>query len=99
LSLSPSSGAGPGTIVVSVDAATVVGDAGTLSGTIDITSPVAPGSPRKVDVSVGLTNPAVPTTAPYGVVDIPIDNASGLSGAVPIGGWAVDDVGVVRVQI
>jgi hypothetical protein len=39
------------------------------------------------------------TSAPYGTVDTPFHLSTGLSGAVPVTGWALDDVGITRVQI
>jgi hypothetical protein len=35
----------------------------------------------------------------FGHVDIPVDRATGLSGAFPVSGWALDDVEVSRVQV
>jgi hypothetical protein len=39
------------------------------------------------------------SAAPFGVVDTPANNATGLSGSIGITGWALDDVGVARVRI
>ncbi len=50
-------------------------------------------------VGLRVTDAASSTRSPWGVLDIPVHGATGLSGAVPLGGWAVDDVGVRRVQI
>ena len=36
---------------------------------------------------------------PFGVVDTPIDHATGVTGAVPFTGWALDDVELARVMI
>jgi hypothetical protein len=36
---------------------------------------------------------------PVGVVDTPLDNSTGVTGAVPFTGWALDDVAVARVMI
>jgi hypothetical protein len=81
-----------------LDAAAAPGGIGVLSGMIEIAAPNGP-VPRQVPVTLRLTNDAVPTEMPFGVVDIPIDGASGLSGAIPMSGWVVDDVGVARVQL
>ena len=40
-----------------------------------------------------------PSEAPFGTVDTPADGASGLAGAVPVTGWALDDVEVTKVEI
>ena len=37
--------------------------------------------------------------APVGTVDTPLDFRTGVTGAVPFTGWAVDDVGVERVTV
>jgi hypothetical protein len=36
---------------------------------------------------------------PIGVVDTPVDHSTGVTGAVPFTGWALDDVEVTRVMI
>ena len=48
---------------------------------------------------VAVTQASFSATAPFGFIDTPADNASGLNGAVGITGWALDDVGVTRVRI
>ena len=37
--------------------------------------------------------------SPFGFVDTPPDNATGVTGAVPFTGWALDDIEVTRVMI
>jgi hypothetical protein len=39
------------------------------------------------------------SVAPFGGVDTPLDNASGVTGAVGFTGWALDDVGVSALSI
>jgi hypothetical protein len=39
------------------------------------------------------------TAGPDGRFDTPLDGAIGLTGSIPVTGWAVDDVDVVRVRI
>jgi hypothetical protein len=71
---------------------------GAFSGTVTIaltgtTSTVGP-------ISVGLTNIAHGTSAnPVGNVDTPLNNATGVIGAVPFTGWAVDDIEVTRTSL
>ena len=36
---------------------------------------------------------------PFGVVDTPLNNTTGVTGAIPFTGWALDDVEVTRVMI
>lgn len=56
------------------------------------------------DTSVGgqlltVTQAGLSTQGPFGFIDTPRDGASGLSGAIALTGWALDDVGVDRVEI
>jgi hypothetical protein len=39
------------------------------------------------------------SVAPIGVVDTPLDNTTGVTGAIPFTGWALDDVEVTRVMV
>jgi len=39
------------------------------------------------------------TAAPFGQIDTPAQNATGVQGAIGIAGWALDDVGVTDVKI
>ena len=48
---------------------------------------------------VTVTQASFSSTPPFGTVDAPADNATGLSGAISVTGWALDDVGVARVRI
>ena len=86
--------------MISVNLSVVAGLArGTYAATISLSSPVAPSSPLTLRLSLNVTDETSVTTPPFGVVDIPVNGATGLSGAVPVSGWAVDDVGISRVQI
>ncbi len=38
-------------------------------------------------------------SAPFGVLDTPANNATGLSGSIAVSGWALDDIAVDRVEI
>jgi hypothetical protein len=48
---------------------------------------------------VNVTQASFSSTAPFGTFDAPADNATGLSGAMSVTGWTLDDVGVARVRI
>ena len=100
LVVSPPSGVSPATAAISINtAAAAVLTRGTYAGTISIVSSVAPSSPKRVTVQLSITDTTSMTQGPGGFLDIPLQGATGLSGAVPIGGWAADDVGIRRVQI
>ena len=100
LDVTPATGTSPSTAVISLNPSAVAGLArGTYAATISLSSPVAPSSPLTVRLWLNVTDATSVTTPPFGVVDIPSNGATGLSGAVPVSGWAVDDVGISRVQI
>jgi hypothetical protein len=100
LKTSVASGTTPQTISLSIDPAEVAAlPAGEYVATLSFVSPIAPSSRRPVDVSLRVTDMMSLTTAPGGFVDVPPQNATSLSGAVPVGGWAIDDVGIRRVQV
>jgi DNA-binding beta-propeller fold protein YncE len=83
--LSASSGPASAAIVLSVDA--------------NLT-----GQTRRATVTIGgqtvaVTQGAQDVTPAFGVIDTPLEGASGLSGAIAITGWALDDLGVQAVYI
>jgi hypothetical protein len=50
-----------------------------------------------IQLRVNVNNLA--TGPPYGFFDIPLDNTTGVSGAIAVGGWALDSVEVTSVSI
>jgi len=100
LRASPTSGATPETLTLSVDPAAVAGmPVGVYIAEAIFLSPVAPITPRSLTVGLRVTDAASFTSAPGGFIDTPAPNATGLSGAIAVTGWAVDDVGIARVQV
>lgn len=105
--LSPASGTTPGTLRIAIDPVALAAQApGFLTGFVDIFSSTAPQTPRRLNISVnyyngvpGTQEPFVFGAPPFGVIDTPTDGATGLSGAVPITGWAIDRVGLTNVRI
>ena len=62
------------------------------------------GVTRKAAVTIGgqivtVTQAGPGSQTPFGVIDSPQDGAAGISGAIAITGWALDDVGVDFVDI
>ena len=52
--------------------------------------------------STGLPNPpagGTDTAPPFGSFDTPLNNTGGVVGAIPVTGWALDNVGVTKVEI
>ena len=105
--VTPASGTTPATMRVSIDPVVVAAQPpGSMSGFIDIFSSTAPQTPRRLFVVVqhyngvpGSQEPLVFGAVPYGAMDTPTEGATGLSGAVPITGWAIDRVGITTIRI
>jgi hypothetical protein len=62
------------------------------------------GHTRRATATIGgqvvtVTEAGPDATPAFGVVDTPLDGASGLSGSLAITGWALDDVGVNAIYI
>jgi hypothetical protein len=95
LSCTPSSGTNDGEVFVSVDVSGL--PAGSYSATILVNAPEAVNNPQLVLVKLEIY-PALGTSAPYGVFDTPVDGAV-VAGAIPVTGWALDDIEVAKVEI
>jgi len=95
--VSPASGAGSGTLTVSIQSTTLPSPA-SLSATVTVSAPGASNSPQAVQVSLDVVNPGA-TGSPFGSFDTPSNNATGQAGSVAVTGWALDTVGVQKVQI
>jgi hypothetical protein len=59
---------------------------------------------RSVTLSIGgrlvhVTQASFSATPGFGFIDAPADNTAGVSGALNVSGWALDDVGVTRVRV
>jgi hypothetical protein len=85
--VTPVSGIGNGTLQISATAG--------QSGFVTVSAVGAANSPQMVQVQV--TSNAV--TLPFGSFDTPTDSSKGLSAAVAVTGWALDAVGVTKVDI
>jgi Beta-propeller repeat/Putative binding domain, N-terminal/NHL repeat len=81
------SGSGNGSFQVS-------GNAGP-NGTVTVTAPNAIGSPKLIQVNISTPAAGIP----FGSFDTPIDNTMGVAGAIPVTGWALDNVEVTKVDI
>jgi hypothetical protein len=93
-------GTGDGRITVTHGSFDSLGTATTASGSITIT--IGDGSIAPLTIPVHLTisdSPSGSGLGPVGQVDTPLQNATGVQGAIGVTGWAVDDVGVASVRI
>ncbi len=87
ITVNPTSGVGTRTFQVTATAGP--------SGTVTVTAPGATGSPQTIQVNVAAVTP----TLPFGSFDTPINNTAGVVGAIPVTGWALDNIEVTRVDI
>lgn len=100
LQLSTTSGTGSGTVTVSIiNPSNVLGGLPSATGAVTITATNAGNSPITVPVTLTIDQTATATAGPFGAVDTPTNGATGLSGAIAFTGWALDDVGVDRVEL
>jgi hypothetical protein len=96
IDLSQSGGIGNAVLTIGV-LPSVLG-AGSYAGRVTIQDLFALSSPKSIDVSLTVI-PASSDQLPYGFVDLPVSGATGVSGCVPVSGWALDDVEVAKVEI
>jgi NHL repeat len=92
-----------GVVEVSLTSGYDFGAATSVSGTVTISGTATTGSgsvPVSASVAVTLTiQPESANALPFGNLDTPASGATGLAGAVAVTGWALDDIGVTRVEI
>lgn len=98
LQVTPSSGTGPATLTVSVRPGGVLPSPGTADGAISLSFSGAASIPGAIAVRLQVT-PNGTSLPPFGVVDTPVQNLQGASGAIPFTGWALDDIEIDRVAI
>jgi hypothetical protein len=91
--VSPTSGTGNGSFTISI-VASALPVSGTASGMVILTAPNFSTSPM-----VNVTATIGPSTKPFGVFDTPIDGTTNIAGAIPVTGWALDSVEVLKVDI
>jgi hypothetical protein len=91
---------GTGTATHSIDLVPIGGlpIGTTVNGTITIA--IAGAANAFASIAVSLDVIASGTSAsPFGFVDTPLENRTGVTGAVPFTGWALDDIEVARVTV
>jgi uncharacterized membrane protein len=87
ITASPSSGTGNGQFQIVVTPGP--------GGTVTVTSAGSIGSPQQVQVNVKSVTPGLP----FGSFDTPLDKTTGVVGAIPVTGWALDNIEVTKVDI
>ena len=98
LRVTPASGTGPATLSITVAPSSGLPSTGTLTATIAFSLTGAANTLNPITVNLNLI-PNGTSAGPFGVVDTPADHRTGVTGAVPFTGWALDDTQVTQVSI
>jgi hypothetical protein len=98
LRVSPESGTGPTTLTVSVTATSDLPAGGSVDGAITFAFNGASTTTTAISVGLTVLTPGQ-TAAPMGALDTPTDNKTGVTGALPVTGWVLDDIEVESVGI
>ena len=98
LQVSPASGTGPAAFTLTVTPHPDLPTSGLADGAIVFTYSGSSNQPGPVLVRLNLIAIGQ-SSAPTGTVDTPLNNTTGVTGAVPFTGWALDDVQVMRVNL
>jgi hypothetical protein len=97
LVVSPASGSGSAVLSISVQFA--AGLVGTQTGRINLTLTGSSNTVGPINVTLTVTSSAASPSVPFGNLDTPVGDATVLSGSVAVTGWALDDIGVQRVEL
>jgi uncharacterized repeat protein (TIGR01451 family) len=87
VTVSPTSGAGNAVLQVTA--------APGASSVITVTASGTANSPQQIQVNVTSVTPA----PPFGSFDTPANNTTGVAGAIPVTGWALDNIEATNVGI
>ena len=99
VTLSGAAGTGAGRFTVSVaNPGNVLGGTTAATATVTITAPSL-GISTTVPVSLTVLLTTTGSVAPTGFFDTPANNATNVRGTIPVTGWAVDAIGVNRVEV
>ncbi len=98
IQVSPSSGTGSSALTITVGQSAGVPPTGTVAGAVNIVFSGATNTVGQVSVTLNVM-PNGTSLFPLGFVDTPTDHATGVTGAIPFTGWALDDVEVVNLWI
>ena len=98
--LTNASGAGDGQFTVAiVNPGNVLGGSTNVTATITVRTAGTAVTVATVSVTLTVDLTGGPTAPPFGQIDAPVQNATGVQGAIGVSGWALDDVGVASVKI
>ena len=91
--VSPTSGTGNGSFTISM-VTSALPLSGSVSGMVTLSATGIATSP-----TVTVTATIGPGTNPFGAFDTPADGTTGVVGAIPVTGWALDNIEVTHVDI
>jgi hypothetical protein len=97
LQVSPASGSGGRELSITVNPAGL-SPSTSVSGTVTIALTGAGNAAGPISVTL-VTMPAGTSVNPVGVIDTPTNNTTGVTGAIPVTGWALDDVDVANIFV
>jgi photosystem II stability/assembly factor-like uncharacterized protein len=97
LVVSPTSGTGPATLTISAQFAS--GLAASQTGGISLSLTGASNTVGPIGVTLTTTSSTAPASPPFGVIDTPAGDATVLAGSVAVTGWALDNIGVKKVEL
>jgi hypothetical protein len=86
ITVSPASGTGNAVLLITATAG--------LSGAVTVSAPGV-NATGQVQVNIASAIPGIP----YGSFDTPANDTTGIAGAIPVTGWALDDIEVTSVGI
>jgi uncharacterized delta-60 repeat protein len=98
LQVSPASGTGSANLSISVVSIAGLPVESAVTGAITLTFTGASNTAGPIAVTLNLI-PNGASASPFGFVDTPLDNTTGVTGAIPFTGWSLDDVEVTRVMV
>ena len=98
LQVTPASGSGPANLSVRVVSGTGLPAGGSFNASITLSFAGASNTVAPIAVTLSLM-PNGTSANPGGVVDTPLNHQTGVTGAIPFTGWALDDVEVDRVMV
>ncbi len=97
ITVSPASGSGPALLSIGVDFHGTAPVGSSASGVVTLTFSGVVSNPGPITVNLRTFQGA--TVGAIGSFDSPADNIAGVTGSIPVTGWALDDLEVSRVRL
>jgi hypothetical protein len=96
--VSPNLGSGTAPLAVSIASSVNLPAAGPTQASVTVNAVGVSNSPQSITLHAQVYAPGT-TSAPFGFFDTPVNNATGVAGAIAVTGWALDDIAVAGVKI